>query len=239
MWCSTGLTSFGPASTQLYNGDRKVERSVSSHDVPHVFRFSYNWDLPFGRGKRFAPSAGRLLDALIGGWKMGGIATLRSGQPWQVELGSGNAGFPNDYGQVRPDIIPGVPLVNPDWDKVKGFLNASYLNPKAFAAPARFTLGTAPRTLPYVRYPFRREFNMSLLKDVQLQERARLQLRAEMFNVLNHTNFAGNTNNRELYDSLDYVNYTNPVSRVVPAFSTTSNNAGPQRVIQLGLKVIF
>jgi hypothetical protein len=64
-----------------------------------------------------------------------------------------------------------------------------YFNTLAFAQPAPFSFGNAPRTLPNLRVPNYFTTNLSLLRDFKLAEKAQLQLRAEAFNVFNRANF--------------------------------------------------
>jgi hypothetical protein len=61
--------------------DLKAERSLSIADVPSNFVASYLYELPIGRGKRFLGNSNRLVNALIGGYRIGGIDRYLSGQP--------------------------------------------------------------------------------------------------------------------------------------------------------------
>ena len=71
--------------------------------------FSGLYDLPFGRGKKYGSSAGRITDYLIGGWQMNLILTLQSGLPFTPYLASnglnnGNFQLPNRIGRrALPD----------------------------------------------------------------------------------------------------------------------------------------
>jgi hypothetical protein len=97
--------------------DPSLDRSVSSTNTPHIFNLVALWDLPIGRGKRFF-NGGGWKDTIIGGWNLNGVSRMRSGFPMTVPLGVGNAfdiGTPG--GSLRPDIIAGVPLQNPDWTR--------------------------------------------------------------------------------------------------------------------------
>lgn len=52
-----------------------------SFDRRHVGRLNGIWEFPFGKGKRFASGSGGLLNAVIGGWQIGGICQISSGAP--------------------------------------------------------------------------------------------------------------------------------------------------------------
>lgn len=239
-FCNDGISDFGNGSTQLFNGRRALERSVSTADVPHNFRFSGSWQLPFGNGKAMLGSAHGVLNAIVGNWRLSGVGSIQSGQPWQVRQGT-NPGLPSDYGTIRPDLVLGVEPMNPVWPNINGALTpAPYLNFKLFSPAPRFSMGTAPRTLPWIRMPGIFTFDMSFLKDFPIHDKIRLEFRGEMFDIFNHVNFFGNINNFNLYSSLDYANYVIPPSTNYSAsYSTTASNTYPNRTMQLGLKLYF
>ena len=65
---------------------RSCERARSSHDVRHRFVTSALWDLPFGRGRRYAIE-NAVLNHIAGGWQVGSILTLQTGFPITVTNG--------------------------------------------------------------------------------------------------------------------------------------------------------
>src|SRR6185437_3726717 len=82
-------------------------------------------------------------------------------------------------GTERPDLVPGVnPYVNTD----AGF----FLNPAAFAVPAPGTYGNLGRDA--LVGPQFSQFDTTLSKQFTLTERARFELRADFYNLLNHPN---------------------------------------------------
>ena len=72
--------SFSEGATQD-NNHLENEYSLSSYDVPHNLSVGYGVDLPFGRNKRFLADAHGVLNAIVGGWRVNGITTIRSGVP--------------------------------------------------------------------------------------------------------------------------------------------------------------
>src|SRR5712692_6592739 len=64
-----------------WNVREPLIHELDYQDKPHSFAFSGVWDLPVGRGKRFAPNAGRMLNGIIGGWTFDWIYTFYSGYP--------------------------------------------------------------------------------------------------------------------------------------------------------------
>jgi hypothetical protein len=63
-------------------------RAVSNYDTRHQVNGDMSWALPFGHGKKFGSGAGRLLDALIGGWQLTAVYRQTSGLPFTVGDGS-------------------------------------------------------------------------------------------------------------------------------------------------------
>jgi Carboxypeptidase regulatory-like domain/TonB dependent receptor len=204
--------------------DLGAERAVSVFDIPHVFQFSYVYQFPFGRGKRFGSNIHPVLNAILGGWQTNGIIRITAGRPVIPLLDSSNP-IPT-WGQ-RPDLLE--PLrrastsVQASTDPNTG--TSYFANPDALAQPADFTLGTAPRTISNVRQPGARDVSMSLFKEFPLaaiHEGMRLEFRAESFNTFNHPQFAGpNTN----VGSSDF------------GFITSTVNS--PREMQFGLKLYF
>lgn len=92
---------------------------------------------------------------------------------------------------IRPNIIPGVPLVNPLWTRgcPVGALCEPYLNPAAFEKRPVAGLGNAPRTLDAARGPLQQTLDLSVQKNFQISERWRVQLRVDAINALNHPLF--------------------------------------------------
>ncbi|MEO8736525.1 MAG: TonB-dependent receptor, partial [Edaphobacter sp.] len=61
----------------------KAEKGLSEFDVPERVVFSYSYQLPFGKGKRFA-NKGTIVNALVGGWETAGVLTFAGGTPLSV-----------------------------------------------------------------------------------------------------------------------------------------------------------
>jgi hypothetical protein len=198
-FCTTNLGNWSTAHPQLYSGDRSLERSVSTFDITHNMRFSFNYEVPFGRGKRFGGSAKGVLNHIIGNWKLAGLGSVQSGRPWLAFNGN-SAGFPDDVGQIRPNWKPGVTgaIINPNWrnelnNPLRRYAQYYMVN-EMFDVPERFTVGNVPRVIPHLRMPWNETFNASILKEFPIHEEVKLVFRAEFFNPFNHPNFIGNVN---------------------------------------------
>jgi hypothetical protein len=146
----------------------RLERSVSSFDVPQRLVASFVYDMPFGRGKTFGGDMPRALDYVIGGWVVAGIATFQSGLPIAVSRPSVNNGS-----SARLD--------NPTIDR--------WFDTSVFSAAPAFTFGNVGRLLPDVRGDALNNLDLNISKNFYIKERFRFQLRGEAFNLTNTPSF--------------------------------------------------
>jgi hypothetical protein len=148
-------------------------RGPSGFDVKHRFVFSYVWELPFGKEKRWASDG--MAAAVLGNWQLSGITTLATGRPFTVFLNTGvNNGapsWPNRTGDGKLDD----PSPN-QWFDIADF-----------AAPPPNTYGDSGRGILYA--PGQTTVDMSLAKRIFLRQRVTLQLRVDAFNLLNTPQF--------------------------------------------------
>ena len=189
--------SSGDASEQVLNSSNLAgQRGLSSFDIPHRFTASATWQLPWMRTHR-----------VLGGWQGNAIVTLQSGQPFTPFVSAFDP-FRNEAFN-RPDVV-GDPRANvPE--------GLAY-NPGAFAAPARGVFGNGGRNV--VRGDGFHSVDLSLFKSFRLTEHAKLQLRLESVNALNHVNYQG--------PSTD-------LNSVPGAFVASAQ----PRIVQLGAKLQF
>jgi hypothetical protein len=168
----------------------------------------------------------------VSGWTLSSIVALQSGFPFSPQLGYNPTGSGDTRNPVRPDINPNF------HGDLYPRTPQQYFNPAAFLAPAYGTVGNAGRDT--LTGPGLVNFDLSLLKVTQINERIRAQFRAEFFNVLNHTNFAtpnpvvftsGPTQGTPANQATAVV--ASPTAGVITATATTS------RQIQFGLKLLF
>ena len=160
-------------------------------------------------------------DAFVGGWELTSINTAHTGMPLDVTYGATGANIvsslSNDY-RGQPFLRPNVSGSSVSQSR-SAMLNTFF---------AGYTFTTPPASAPYgdvgrnsFRAPNFDQWDLSVVKNLRIQEKARVQFRAEFFNVLNHTNFG------------------------IPNTQTTSAAFGtiratyPSRQIQFALKVLF
>lgn len=205
-------------STFVNSANIKSSWASSSFDQRHLFNFNYVYDLPklastFRRWTSYrsaddggdSQSAqgpkrdGGLLHALLDGWQLSGITTFQSGTPFSVINGGSNnlgisvldnAGIANGAGAGSfPDVLASPRSALPNG--VRRFNTQSIgpllYNPAAFEAPQGLTFGNAGRN--FLNNPHRLNFDMSGFKNFKITEGSTLELRAEAFNVFNHTQF--------------------------------------------------
>ncbi|MGH7442095.1 MAG: hypothetical protein ACREKE_05410, partial [bacterium] len=163
----------------------RCEYSVSVFDLPQIFQFSYVYRLPVGRGHWLGSNWGTWANALLGGWQTSGIWRFTDGFPIVIGL----AGYENNplptYGSQRPDL-----LAKPVRGQGANMLTDFFENANAaFAQPAEYALGSAPRTLPWIRQPGMANANLAAFKTFQISENKSFEFRAEADNALNHVQF--------------------------------------------------
>ena len=100
------------------------------------------YDLPVGRGRQFGTNMPKALDYVVGGWTTTELVRLNSGFPYIVYLSDTNQ-LGDLTHSARPDILTGVPLVNPLYSSScpTGAGCQPYVNPSAFMRPPLGQLG--------------------------------------------------------------------------------------------------
>ncbi len=194
-----------------------AERSISGHDVPRDFRMTALWELPIGRGKALGGNMGRVMNAVVGGWRASAVVRFANGLPLQFTSTNSNGVY--GYVVQRPNITSLSDLANVAGGKSPDH----WFNTAAVSVPAPYTIGTAPRYISNERMGMLDCPDLMLSKQWLYREHYRLQFRAEAYNVSNTPQYGGaNT------------------SVTSSAFGTVTGttNVGP-RNIQLGMRVEF
>jgi hypothetical protein len=212
---SCGCLGFLDIPSFTDNNNRRLDRSLSVLDIAHRLVVNYQYELPFGKGKKFLNQGG-VLTAMAGGWSVNGITTLQSGFPISVTSQTDTTG--SDGGVQRPDST-GISTRSPGSviDRIDHYFNLA-----AFAKPPLYTFGTIGRMLPDNRGPYLYNWDLSFLKQVPIHESIRLEIRGELFNAFNQ------------------VNFRSPAGKVYgqPQFGTITGAYDP-RNIQLAAKLYF
>ncbi len=162
-----------PYMQNLY--DRVSEWSPTYFDNKFNFVPSVVYELPFGKGRKYASNMNRLADGFIGGWRLSGVLTTHTGFPLTIKYNSDSSG--TGQRSFRANVI-GTPhdphMIGP------GVL---YLDPSAYAAPPAHTFGDAGPGV--VRGPGEKRLDLSLGKQFKITERKYFEIRGEAYNLTN------------------------------------------------------
>jgi hypothetical protein len=184
------LTTGSTAGNVTFGAPRRTDRAISAFDVRHTFNTTFVYDLPFGRDRVLLRNAAAPWQWLAGDWTVAGVYRMMGGYPFLPKISDTNLLSADQTHTVRPDLVPGVPLVNPLWrrDCPVGNTCEPYINPAAFMRPIKGQLGDAPRTLD-IRGPMQHYFDLDIQKNFRIGHgKKRLQLRVDLLNVFNHPN---------------------------------------------------
>jgi hypothetical protein len=156
--------------------DRSADRGSTAFDIRHRVVVSYDWELPFGKGKPFLNGASGATSKVVGGWHFGGIVTMQSGEPFTPESAISTV---NTGGGSRPDRICNGRLSHRTVDE--------WFDPSCFVTPALYTYGNSG--VGILAGPGTHQFDLSLMKDTHIDEARYVEFRGEFFNVFNTPQF--------------------------------------------------
>jgi hypothetical protein len=174
-----------------------ADYGLANFDIRNVVHFSGSYELPFGKGKRFMGDASGVSNGLLGGWALVWATTLQGGQPFKLDCPSATTSGTNCYSFVVPGQNPRTSF-HKTADGNVGMLNAAaFAQPCELGTPGKPTgcvnipgAGVLGGTQPsQIEGPGFHRLDLSLFKNFQVTERARLEFRSEFFNILNHPNF--------------------------------------------------
>jgi carboxypeptidase family protein len=226
--------SFSGSALVLNPVRQRFSHAASGFDIRHQINVNAVYELPFGRGKMFGATAGRALDAVIGGWQLSGIFRWNTGLPvsgpfdnghwatnWQVSSGMMLTR------NITPCVTTGSTTQSP-----KLFGGCQTYVYQSFRSPLPGEIGT--RNI--IRLPGYVNADMGLAKSFTMpyNEKHRLQLRWEVFNVTNTQRLGGvGGTTAHVIDPL--TNNSLPPSNW---FNLTSIQGSP-RVMQIGFRFEF
>jgi hypothetical protein len=244
--------TFGNSISSLHWFDMRLSRGLSDFNVGRTVVLNGTWEVP--TRKSLAGPA----QWALGGWELGLIFTASDGIPFTATWGTGsdpantnsgddwafpnrlggpgcntltNPGNPNNYIKTQCFAIPTAPDMA-FWNQYCDPLPPSIGAPVAF--PLCYNLrGNAGRNI--LIGPGLTDLDFSLFKNnyiKRISERFNVQFRAEIFNILNHVNFAppATPTNTDIFDGAG-----NP-NTVAGQLTKTTTTA---REIQFAVKVIF
>jgi Carboxypeptidase regulatory-like domain len=227
-WGGNGSqTSMGlPGWQNIY--DPRSDWGSCYYDETHILSNYVTYQLPVGRGKKFGNGMNSVMNAVVGGWEIGGIVTFHTGNAITETIGfqdpSGTSGPGPLFASERPDCNGPITYQNTKAG-VPGSYFIQWWNPSAstFTVPAAHTLGTC--STGNIRGPRYSETDMSLHKDFLITESKKLEFRSEFINLFNHP-------------ILDFAGGIAPFQLGSGTFGQISASQG-ERQIQLALKFYF
>lgn len=154
-------------------------RTVRGYDRTHMFHITNIWELPFGRGKRWAATGAAA--AILGGWQVNNLISLMTGTPFNV-TGSGTS-------LDLPGSTQTVDLIKPEVE-IFGKIGrgADYFDTSAFSGVTDPRFGTLGFNV--LRGPGIVNWDFGIFRSFQLTESWRMEFRAESFNFSNTPHFA-------------------------------------------------
>jgi hypothetical protein len=194
--------SAAPCSFLIDENDLRRDRAPSDFDIPQIFTLSYLYRFPFWQQNRW-----------LGGWTVSGITTLQSGRPFTLYSGSDNLAGTNNN---RLLDVPGA-LIRRGSSATPVLLSPGFS--AAQVTPKTAELGSLGRNSE--RGDGMAVWNVSIAKVFPVTEDRKFELRAEILNLWNTTNF----------NDVDPVLTSPNFGRVLSAFD-------PRRV-QLAARFVF
>jgi hypothetical protein len=213
----------------------------SDFDARHRFTFNGVYDLPFKA------------NLLVGGWRLGGILTLQSGNPINIIAGNPAAGAAvssfTGRASIRPDVSGPIPVVNQIIASGPLAGLVQWIAPSIVCDPRGVCPSGAIITIPVTNVagnnvyhfgnlsrnavvgPNFKDVDMSLTKTTKITERLSNEFRVEVFDVFNHPNF-GNPNRSA-------VSTAGTTFGVISSTRFPNGDSGSARQLQFALKFIF
>ncbi len=160
-----------------------VNRGSSDFDIRNQVSAGLTYDIP-------APKFNAFARAILSGWSTENFILSRSALPINIYNTRWSLSSSNAATAVRPDVVPG----QPPYLFGSQFPGGKALNPAAFTKPPSDSNGNPLRQGDLGRNALRAfgatQWDFAVHRQFPIHESLRLQFRAEMFNVLNHPNFA-------------------------------------------------
>jgi hypothetical protein len=168
-------TSAGYGSTGSYMDayNRRLDKGPSGSDVPHHLLATLLYEVRQFKGNR-------MVNAALGGWKLGVLETAESGPAFTVTtLANTTNAFP--AGSLRPNLLHDPTLPSPQRTLSQWF------DTSAFQNPAPLTFGNSPRS--GLRGAAIIQTDATFEKSFSVRERWKFDLRGEFYNLFNHAIF--------------------------------------------------
>jgi outer membrane receptor protein involved in Fe transport len=170
-----GGTGCGGGDTVQNAYDLAPQRGPSDNDSAERFSMDGQWELPFGRERKYLHSGWS--SAVAGGWALTGVFQVQTGLPFTPVLPTDNANAGNTS---WPNRICNGNISNRTLKK--------WFDTSCFVSPAQYQFGDTGRNVLWG--PGVNDLDLSAHRDFQPIERTNFEFRLETFNLLNHPQFA-------------------------------------------------
>ena len=209
---SKSMDNASSAIDQVMPFNPSLSKALSDFDLTHNFVVSYSYELPFD--KAFSRSS-----RLTRGWIVTGITRFTTGFPVTiVETNDysliGNTATGPTGSQDEPNYVPGKLLLQTNPRKA-----GTYFNTSLFSLETLGQFGNANHR--FFHGPGTNNWDLALLKNVNLTESKTLEFRVEFFNIFNHAQFGG------------------PDGNIIDETFGVIGSAGDPRIGQVAVKFIF
>jgi hypothetical protein len=158
-------------------------RTLADYDRTHHVALTFQYDLPFGKGKHWLPDAAGVLQKVVGGWAYNSSMEYMTGTP---------TGRPDAFNLRNPELPEGQQTWGRWFNTCTQLANGTRSNCASADEPVtwmQMTNGYQLRSyddrFPNIRNMWATQVNMSLFKNFQIRESVNFQFRAEAFNAFN------------------------------------------------------
>jgi hypothetical protein len=239
-------------STQYYDNNyrdpenRSFDKRIMTFSRTNVFKSNAIYELPFGHGRAMMKNANRLVDGVLGGWKVSGILTFTSGVPFTVtapvdtfdQFTTGQtpdvtASLPKSTGALQFNgsgacyfcnfkqiTDPSISTVAPSIASRSTLFAWATPNGAILQNPLAGTLGNLAQT--FFTSPNFFDVDLALTKQFRISDRFNVEIRGDFLNATNHPDFS----NATIDSSIDDATF----GRFTGASGSSNNN----RIIVLG-----
>ena len=193
-WGGNGSqTSMGlPGWQNIYDG--KSDYGPCYFDETHILSAYATYQVPVGRGQKYANNLNPVLNAIVGNWSLSGLVNWHTGNALTTSIGfsdpSGTSGSGGLFANERPDCS-GPASYPKQLEGGPGAYFMQWFSPTTFSVPAANTFGTCG--VGDLRGPRFSETDISIQKNWLFGEAKSLQFRTDFINAFNHPilDFAG------------------------------------------------
>ncbi len=211
------------------NYNLKAEKSISEQSVASNLVINYGVDLPIGKGQLLGANLGTAANEIVGGWRIGGITTIKTGLP--IALTSPANTLANNFNAGTPPFNLGAGIMRPNYTlgcnkKMSGSAHSvaranEWFNTSCFTNPLAFGFGNESRVDSMIKTDGVDNWDISLDKAFPITETVRLNFTSQFFDLFNHPQFAI------------------PNTTLGGSFGQITHQVNPPREVQLALRLSF